>query len=106
MKENPYELLYMYRMGDRYAEKRLYTIYKPYAEMVVRTFLKKNEYLRGYEEDLSPSAAADAPLRLELSWEKDGAAPGLVRSRIRVSASGSNEPLYTLETAAGKEAAS
>ena len=53
MKENPYELLYMYRMGDRYAEKRLYTIYKPYAEMVVRTFLKKNEYLRGYEEDLS-----------------------------------------------------
>ena len=60
----------------------------------------------GYEEDLSPSAAADAPMRLELSWEKDGAAPGLVRSRIRVSASGSNEPLYTLETAAGKEAAS
>ena len=52
MKENPYELLYMYRIGDHYAENRLYYLYKPYVDMVVRGFLKKNEYLRSYEEDL------------------------------------------------------
>lgn len=52
MKENPYELLYMFRLGDRYAEKSIYSIYKPFVDMIVRSFLKKHEYLKSYEDDL------------------------------------------------------
>lgn len=49
---NPYELLYMFRMGDTYAEKELYRIYRDMIISIVDKLIGKNKTLQLYREDL------------------------------------------------------
>ena len=59
----------------------------------------------GYEADGSPCASSSPALRLRVSWERAAEDPNLVYSEIRVYAADGTEPVFRLETAAGKEAA-
>lgn len=59
----------------------------------------------GYEADGSPCASSSPALRLRVSWERAAEDPNLVYSEIRVYAADVTEPVFRLETAAGKEAA-
>jgi len=49
---NPYELLYMFRTGDAYAEKELYRVYRNMIISIVDKLIGKNKPLYLYREDL------------------------------------------------------
>ncbi len=50
--ENPYELMYMARCKDTYAENQLVTMYYPMIWSTIRTYAQYDQILNEYREDL------------------------------------------------------
>ncbi|MBP3891217.1 MAG: sigma-70 family RNA polymerase sigma factor [Solobacterium sp.] len=50
--ENPYELLYMHRLGSEEALKQIFSLYQPVVRNIVQQLIKKMKRLEIYEEDM------------------------------------------------------